>query len=68
MGAASYDKVAIPETSGVFQARMEAQCEEIKQYRLSVKQEEGRELSLEQAAREWIESYAVAFAQDNDEV
>ena len=68
MGAVGHDTVGIAVTSEAFRKRMEAQCEEIQRYRLRVKQEQGRELTLEQAAREWVESYADAFARDNDQV
>jgi hypothetical protein len=68
MGTIRHDVVVISEISEAFQARMEAQCEEIQRYRLKVKREQGRELNLEQAAREWIDSYADAFARDNDKL
>lgn len=52
-------------TLEAFQERMKAQCEAIEQYQLQVIQEEGRQLSLEEAAREWIDRYADDFA-DNE--
>jgi hypothetical protein len=47
-----------------FRARMDAQCEEIEKYRSMVFRDEHRQLSLEQAAKEWIESYAEYFSID----
>lgn len=44
-----------------FLARMQAQCEEIEAYRMSVKRRENRSLSMDQAAREWIDRYAHTF-------
>jgi len=43
---------------------MDAQCEEIEKYRSMVFRDEHRQLSLEQAAKEWIESYAEYFSID----
>jgi hypothetical protein len=48
-------------TQSDFQARMEAQCKQIDQYRLRVMQGEGRQLSQDQAALEWIDRYADTF-------
>ena len=45
-----------------FRARMDAQCEEIENYRLAVLRDEGRQLNMEQAAIEWIERFAESFA------
>jgi hypothetical protein len=47
-----------------FRTRMDAQCEEIEKYRLAVIRDEHRQLSLEQAAMEWIEKYAEYFSTD----
>ncbi|MEH6582451.1 MAG: hypothetical protein V7754_10995 [Halioglobus sp.] len=47
----------------LFRQRMEAQCGQIERYRLAVKRHEGRCLSSDEAAREWIERFAEAFAQ-----
>lgn len=44
-----------------FRARMEAQREEIENYRLAVLRDEGRKLDMEQAAIEWIERFAERF-------
>jgi hypothetical protein len=45
-----------------FRLRMESQCQEIEQYRQSVLNESGRELSLDEAAMEWIARYAADFS------
>ena len=44
-----------------FLARMEAQCHQIERYRLEVLRHDGRELSRDEAALEWIERYAEGF-------
>jgi hypothetical protein len=44
-----------------FLARMKAQCHQIERYRLDVLRNEGRELSPDEAALEWIERYAEGF-------
>ena len=44
-----------------FLLRMHAQCEQIRQYQLAVRRDEGRWLSMDQAAIEWIERYAAMF-------
>jgi hypothetical protein len=49
-------------TQEAFQARMRAQCEAIQQYQSKVIREEGRDLTLEEAAVEWIELYADNFS------
>ena len=49
-----------------FLGRMEAQCDRIRQYRDEVLCKEGRSLSYDEAALEWIERYAEVFARDND--
>ena len=46
----------------LFLARMQAQCEAIEAYRLDIMRCEHRTLSLDQAAREWIERFAKDFA------
>ena len=50
-------------TQDDFQTRMEAQCQQIERYRLEVLRNEGRELSQDEAALEWIERYAESFDQ-----
>ena len=55
-------------TQSAFQSRMEAQCKQIDQYRLRVKQGEGRQLSQDQAALEWIDLYADTFAPCSDPI
>ena len=52
--------------TGAFRARMIAQVEQIELYRLAVMREQGRSLSRDQAAREWIARYAGDFARDED--
>ena len=44
-----------------FRKRMEAQCGQIEHYRATVMYSEGRFLSQNEAALEWIERYANAF-------
>lgn len=48
-------------TQDGFRIRMEAQCGQIERYRVLVKDTQGRCLSLNEAAMEWIERYAPAF-------
>lgn len=48
-------------TREAFRARMESQCHHIEQYRQKVLIESGRELTLDEAAVEWIERYAATF-------
>ncbi len=52
---------SVPDASDAFVARMQAQCKQIEAYRLDVNRREGRCISLDQAAREWIERYAHEF-------
>ena len=47
-----------------FLARMESQCFQIERYRWEVRRTEGRLLSQDEAAREWIQRYAADFARD----
>ena len=47
-----------------FRARMEAQRYQIERYRRAKMQDKGELLSLDDAALEWIERYAEAFARD----
>lgn len=54
------------ETAESFQGRMEAQCRRIRRYRREVIRNEGRLLSYDEAALEWIERYAEGFARDSD--
>ncbi len=51
-------KVAV---STEFESRMRTQCEKIVEYRQTVLEKENRLLSLDQAAKEWIELYADSF-------
>ena len=54
------------DTQEAFVARMEAQCQAIEKYRVQTMQDEGRQLSLDEAAKEWIDLYADSFARNND--
>jgi len=49
-----------------FLGRMESQCCQIRRYRRDLIRKEGRYLSQDEAALEWIERYAEAFALEND--
>ena len=44
-----------------FRLRMESQCCRIREYRLAILREDGRLLSPDEAALEWIERYAATF-------
>ncbi len=46
-----------------FRARMEAQCREIRRYRMKVLKSEFRWLSLEGAAKEWVALHAREYAE-----
>ena len=50
----------VPDES--FKARMVAQFCQIEDYRRELREREGRNLSSEEAAREWIMRYAAEFA------
>ena len=54
--------VQFEETNEAFKARMVAQFCQIEDYRRDVREREGRDLSSEEAAREWIVRYAEEFA------
>lgn len=58
------NKTECAETQAEFQERMKAQCKQIEQYRLTVMHNEGRCLSEDEAALEWISCYAKDFALD----
>lgn len=47
-----------------FRARMVEQVCRIQHYKTNVLEQEGRNLSTEDAAREWIDKYAAAFNQE----
>ena len=49
-----------------FLGRMESQCSQIRRYRREVIRKEGRHLSHDEAALEWIERYAESFAREHD--
>jgi hypothetical protein len=53
-------------TQEAFQARMGVQCQQIERYRLEVMRNEGRLLSQDEAARQWIERYAEYFVPGGD--
>jgi len=55
-----------PKMQDTFRLRMKDQCYLIEQYRLAVLENEGRYLSRDQAALEWIERHAESFAQCSD--
>ena len=52
------------ESDEQFLARMEYQCFQIERYRWKARLDEGRVLSEDEAAREWIQRYAAEFARD----
>ncbi|MEM6582823.1 MAG: hypothetical protein AAF699_16195 [Pseudomonadota bacterium] len=49
-----------------FAERMHAQCCEIRRYQQDVIRNEGRNISQDEAALEWIERFAEAFSQEHD--
>ena len=49
------------EVSDAFRARMVEQVCHIEQYRMDVREQEGRDLSGQDAAREWIQKFAAGF-------
>ena len=54
------------ESSGeLFAQRMEDQCLQVERYRRQVEQNEGRQLSQDEAALEWIENYASKYAKES---
>jgi hypothetical protein len=55
--------VQFVEADEAFKARMVAQFCQIEDYRRDVREKEGRLLSSEEAAREWIVQYAEEFAE-----
>lgn len=44
---------------------MEDQCQQVERYRQMVMQSEGRQLSPDEAALEWIEHYAKEYADES---
>lgn len=54
--------VQFAESNEAFKARMVAQFCQIEDYRRDISQKEGRRLSSEEAAKEWIVQYAEEFA------
>jgi len=59
--------VAFVERGDLFRARMVEQICHIEHYRAEVLTNEGRDLDGEQAAREWIQKFAVDFPGLEDE-
>lgn len=57
--------VAFYSSADAYQVRMVEQVCQIEQYRYDALQREGRHLTLEEAAREWIDRYASSYAQDD---
>ena len=55
--------VQFGEANEAFKARMVAQFCQIEDYRRDIHQKEGRRLSSEEAAKEWIVQYAEEFAE-----
>ena len=54
------------QSADTFLTRMQTQCGRIREYREEVIRKEGRLLSYDEAALEWIERYAEGFARDHD--
>ncbi|MEM9253941.1 MAG: hypothetical protein AAGA91_00755 [Pseudomonadota bacterium] len=50
--------------SDAFRDRMECQCDRIEEYRRSIMDTDGRVLTSDEAALEWIELYAEDFASE----
>ncbi|PVY76384.1 PilZ domain-containing protein [Tamilnaduibacter salinus] len=57
--------VAFYSPADAYQVRMVEQVCQIEQYRYDAWQREGRQLTQEEAAREWIDRYASSYAQDD---
>tara|TARA_R110002110_G_scaffold205066_7_gene417285 strand:+ start:441247 stop:441456 length:210 start_codon:yes stop_codon:yes gene_type:complete len=55
-----YKEVTLNEAEQ-FRVRMRAQCLQVESYRLTVQRNEGRCLTRNEAALEWIERYAARF-------
>jgi len=55
--------VSFNDSATDYAVRMVEQVCHIEQYRAKVKEEEGRELTSQEAAEEWIERYAARFPQ-----
>ena len=49
-----------------FKVRMEAQCFQVERYRMALLINEGRRLTPDEAAMEWISRFAEAFANFHD--
>lgn len=68
LSAYSVDETRRDSPDDPFQQRMQAQCERIRRYRDQVLREQGRALSYDEAAMEWIERYAEMFARNHDKL
>lgn len=64
MSSAWNDSVTFPSRQEAFRTRMENQCREIERYRLEENSHGGRNLTLDEAAVEWIERFAADFARN----
>jgi PilZ domain len=53
--------VQFPDSEEAFRVRMVEQLLHIETYRREVAEREGRQLTMEEAAREWISRYAASF-------
>jgi hypothetical protein len=53
--------VQFPDSEEAFRVRMVEQLLHIETYRREVAEREGRQLTIEEAAREWISRYAASF-------
>ena len=68
LSAYSVDEIRRDIAGDPFQQRMQAQCDRIRRYRDQVLREQGRVLSYDEAAMEWIERYAEGFARNHDKL
>ena len=68
LSAYSMDETRRDIPADPFLQRMQAQCERIRCYRDQVLREQGRALSYDEAAMEWIERYAEGFARNHDKL
>lgn len=59
---AKIEQTCLEQHQTAFRARMQAQCKKIEQYKDAVFESQGRRLSWDEAALEWIERYAEAFS------
>lgn len=64
MSSARNDSAIFPSYQEAFRLRMKNQCREIERYRLAQNRHSGRDLSMDEAAVEWIERFAADFARN----